>query len=762
MAPEHQAAVLDLDEDAWTRLTDAVYAFEEAWRAGTASAIGRFLPPPDDPLRPQILAELIKVDQERRWAAGESRLLEAYLAEWPELRENAEAIAGLLEAECATRTSFDATPTLADLASRFPTLCERIDLARVAAEVDADRSVPPGEDGRIPERLVDVSCGIAAIHRGSDHSPVLVAGARLGRYEIRQPLGRGGMATVYQATDSQLGREVALKIPRFEPDTEHAVIERFLREGKAAAAVDHPHVCPVYDAGEIDGTAYIAMRFIAGQSLARVLADGPLPIRDVVTVIRKLADALVAVHAAGVIHRDIKASNVLLTGNGEPLLTDFGLSRQTADTQHLTTTGSPIGTPATMSPEQVRGDHGAIDARTDIYSLGVLLYQLLTGRLPFEGPLTEVLIGIKQVEPPRPGTLRPEIDRELDAICRKAMAKRPANRYQTAQAFADTLDAYLRTTPEERRHREHRRRILTACTAIAAAVLIFAAAVPCVRAAKEFFARHRGRLANAVPSATPTVAATSPIPIPPTQHDWEHAIPLTLEANRGMHNAGMVEQVGDRVFFRIRTVCDGRLKVHAGVVPGGSLDPYVRLYGEGPDRPLVAANDNAVGIEAEILLGVRADEEYLIEVSGANGSTGTFNLLVNNSIPEVVAAAERQPAASPDDYPNTRADAHVIVFDDAGEIVLEGIVRPPGDEDWFTFIAPREGGLTVTVETPYSSLDTRLELSTGQGIVAADDNRFATTVQHGDTLWLRIRANTPVKERLQPIGRYIVRMRLGP
>jgi serine/threonine protein kinase len=515
MAPEHQAAVLDLDEDAWTRLTDAVYGFEEAWRAGTASAIGRFLPPPDDPLRPQILAELIKVDRERRWEAGESRVLEAYLADWPELRENAEAIAGLLEAECATRTSFDATPTLADLAARFPTICERIDLARVAAEVDADRSVPPDEDGRIPERLVDVSGGIAAIHRGSDRSPVLVAGARLGRYEIRKQLGRGGMATVYKATDSQLGREIALKIPRFEPDTEHAVIERFLREAKAAASVDHPNVCPVYDAGEIGGTAYIAMRFVSGRSLANVIADGPLPVRDAVMLVRKLADALVAVHAAGVIHRDIKASSVLLTGDGEPFLTDFGLSRprHTADTQHLTTTGSPIGTPAYMSPEQVHGDHAAIDARTDIYSLGVLLYQLLTGRLPFEGPLTEVLIAIKQVEPPRPGTLRPEIDRELDAICRKAMAKRPANRYQTAHAFADALDAYLRTTPEERRRRERRRQTLTVCLGIVAAVLIAAIVVPCVRYVNEFTARHRDRLAS---GARFDATAQSPEPTTPT------------------------------------------------------------------------------------------------------------------------------------------------------------------------------------------------------------------------------------------------------
>jgi outer membrane protein assembly factor BamB len=264
---------------------------------------------------------------------------------------------------------------------------------------------------------------------------------RIGRYQILKKLGQGGMGAVYLAHDTQLDRRVALKLPYFGPNDGSAVLERFHREARAAAALHHPNLCPVYDVGQWEGVHYLTMAFIEGQPLAELLRGGKgLPARQAATLVRKLALALQEAHARGVIHRDLKPANIMIDPHGEPVVMDFGLAqRASLQDARLTKPGTVLGTPAYMAPEQVQGDSAAIGRACDIYSLGVILYELLTGRLPFEGPTAAVLAQILYTEPQPPSTHLPDLDRRLEAVCLRAMAKQPAERYPSMKAFAAAL-----------------------------------------------------------------------------------------------------------------------------------------------------------------------------------------------------------------------------------------------------------------------------------------------------------------------------------
>jgi serine/threonine protein kinase len=294
--------------------------------------------------------------------------------------------------------------------------------------------------------------------------------SRLGRYEIRGEMGRGGMGTVYRAFDKQLERDVALKIPNCDPHREPAVVERFLHEGKAAARIQHPNVCPIYDAGCIEGTYFLVMALIAGDSLAHWMHDRRPSPEEAAQLIRRLALALQAVHEQGIVHRDIKPSNVMVTPQGEPLLMDFGLARQLDGPGGWTSPGALVGTVPYMSPEQVNG--ARVDHRSDVYSLGVVLYQLLTGELPFQGTLTDILLGIGYVQPVKPSRLQPGVNSDLESVCLRAMAKKPEERYPSAAELATALEAC--STPHTAVVPRARRRpvavrwgILTAVAAVA-------------------------------------------------------------------------------------------------------------------------------------------------------------------------------------------------------------------------------------------------------------------------------------------------------
>ena len=269
-----------------------------------------------------------------------------------------------------------------------------------------------------------------------------------GRYRVQKQLGGGGMGAVFLVVNTELQREEALKVPHFEAAADPEVHERFLRKARAAAGLDHPNLCPVYDVGVLDGIYYLTMRYLKGKLLSDHTGTAQPP-RKAVEVVTKLAQALAAAHARGVIHRDLKPNNVMMCAGVGPVVMDFGLAKQNqGENQKLTQAGTTLGTPAYMPPEQVTGDLDRIGPASDVYSLGVILFELLTGTLPFRGKTVGEVYGkICHTEAPTPSSLRPGLSPALDAICLKAMAKTPEGRYPSMKAFAAALIDFLKATP---------------------------------------------------------------------------------------------------------------------------------------------------------------------------------------------------------------------------------------------------------------------------------------------------------------------------
>ncbi len=317
-------------------------------------------------------------------------------------------------------------------------------------------------------------------------APSNMFGTLFGRYQVERVLGSGGMGVVYLAEDLRLGRRVALKIPKFDADGKFNLIERFRREARTMASVLHRNLCPIFDVDEQDGTHYLTMAFIDGETLAQIIKHGfertarpdlndrgvsgtalaagscedsgvPKPaasavplkdniftVRQIAELTRKLALALEKAHRAGIIHRDLKPANVMIDRDGEPILMDFGLAWMAHESDsRVTQSGAIVGTPAYMSPEQAEGDPDQVGAASDIYSLGAMLYELLTGRPIHTGSVTRVLFKLMHERPIPPSALRDDVDPKLEAICWKAIARRPEDRFATAADFAEALASFL-------------------------------------------------------------------------------------------------------------------------------------------------------------------------------------------------------------------------------------------------------------------------------------------------------------------------------
>jgi serine/threonine-protein kinase len=275
-------------------------------------------------------------------------------------------------------------------------------------------------------------------------------GSDFGKFELLEELGRGGMGVVYKARQKDLGRLVALKmILRSQLDSAE-MVRRFHDEARAAAGVQHPNITAVYEAGQIHGQPYFAMQYVGGPSLASKLRHGPLPPETTARIVAAVARAVAHLHQHGIVHRDLKPGNILLDEHGQPYVTDFGLVKLLEGNSHQTTSGAIVGTPSYMSPEQAAGQSTLIGPRSDVYSIGAILYECLTGRPPFRAATQmETLMHVLENEPIAPHEFNPQVPRDLESICLRCMEKSPERRYANAAAVADNLERYLNGEPVE-------------------------------------------------------------------------------------------------------------------------------------------------------------------------------------------------------------------------------------------------------------------------------------------------------------------------
>src|SRR5215813_1395417 len=294
-------------------------------------------------------------------------------------------------------------------------------------------------------------------HANKPQSTKVTRGAELlgelGDYELLEEVGRGGQGVVFRARQKSLNRIVALKVIRLGQWASKAHLKRFRLEAEAAAKLEHPGIVPIHEVGERDGSCYFSMKFVEGGQLDEVAKREPMPIRRAVELIAKVARTVHYAHEHGILHRDIKPGNILLDKNGEPHLTDFGLARLVETESSVTHTLEVLGTPSYMAPEQAVGNNAPVSSATDVYGLGAVLYQLLTGHPPFAGGTTyETIKLLLDTEPRQPHVLNPKIDRDLSTICLKCLEKDPNRRYPSALALAEDLERWLKHEPIQARH----------------------------------------------------------------------------------------------------------------------------------------------------------------------------------------------------------------------------------------------------------------------------------------------------------------------
>ena len=384
---------------------------------------------------------------ESDWQAGRAPQIEPLLADVG-AGERQALLRELMQIELWWRRDETPPPQESEYRSRFPGAIaivadgfEQFEQRQLSVETMA----VPGEM-TVSEQPDDFQ---TQVEDGSERDRVRLApGApkrQFGRYRVLRELGRGGMGAVYLAHDEKLNRRIALKIPTFHGSERDEMISRFLREARTAGALRGSGICPIFDVGEIDGQFFIAMAYIEGRPLRDDTRRGkPHDVEQTVRLIRVIASAMSEAHEAGIIHRDLKPANIMIRDGGEPVIMDFGLARSTSETEsHLTGTGAILGTPTYMSPEQAMGDKPRIGPTTDIYSLGVIFYEMLAGRPPFRGNVTAVLTQIATSDPKPLDEYAPGIPSTVAAIVRRMMAKQVEQRFPSMAEVVSSLTAYL-------------------------------------------------------------------------------------------------------------------------------------------------------------------------------------------------------------------------------------------------------------------------------------------------------------------------------
>jgi len=363
------------------------------------------------PADEDLLAELVEALSETQGTAALT-LLERQVAEHPRL-------AGQL------RELF-ATISMAEAVAEESTILEQRDVSRPGPVASRPLPVEPG--GFVP--------GVTPLPASFDD------------YELLEELGRGGMGVVYRARQKSLDRTVAVKMLLRRDLATAADLNRFQSEAEAAARLDHPGIVSIFEVGECGGHPFYSMRFIEGTTFAKRLASGPVPPREAAAILVQVAEAVDAAHRRGVLHRDLKPSNILIDSAGTPHVSDFGLAKRIEEDRDVTHTGAILGTPCYMSPEQAAGSRGDVGPTSDVWSLGAILYQTLTGRPPFQAsnPM-DTLLAVLESDPPVPRSLDPAVDRDLELIALKSLQKPQELRYASAAALAADLRAFLAGEP---------------------------------------------------------------------------------------------------------------------------------------------------------------------------------------------------------------------------------------------------------------------------------------------------------------------------
>jgi tRNA A-37 threonylcarbamoyl transferase component Bud32 len=376
-------------------------------------------------LPPSELLEVFLTDQPYRWRSEHPLTTEQYLTVCPQLADHSDLLLDLLYGEYRARVQRGETPDVAELAGRFPHLSERL---RRQLEISSWLDAGAADDRPAPEaRLV---------------------GSRFGDYELCAEIARGGMGVIFRARHVPLNRMVALKMIRPERLARPSDVRRFQNETTIVARLDHPHIIPILDVGEVEGIHFFTMKLVEGVDLQQRRTHFLQNVQGAARLVAAVASAVHFAHQRGILHRDLKPSNVLVDPAGTPYVVDFGLARQLTAPLELTQSDEFVGTPAYLAPEQLAGDRQALTVAADVYGLGAILYVLLTGHPPFGGPtILETLSRVRDSEPRNPRALNPRIDPDLEVICLKALEKQPSARYSSAKSLAEDLNRYLNGEP---------------------------------------------------------------------------------------------------------------------------------------------------------------------------------------------------------------------------------------------------------------------------------------------------------------------------